>query len=392
MAMPAKSVDVAVIGGGAIGAGIAYYLRNRPQAPSVAVFERDPSYGKASTPRASGGVRRLFSLPENIALSNYSIPFFENFHDTMAVDGVAADIGFKKGGYLFIAGANGARTLEQNAKIQREHGVELDLLDRAEIKRRFPSMHVDDLALAAHSRQDGWLDPNSVLQGFRRKAQSLGAQFAGVEAVGFVRQGRLVRSVQLAGGGEVNADWVVNAAGAWAGEICRLMGIAAPISPMRRFEHYFESAHRFEPLPYIKDINRLAFRPEGKGFTGGVPNLDEPRGFNFEIDHGYFERVVWPALAHRFPGFERTKERNVMPGLYDQNELDGNAIVGPCNGVCENFVMAAGFSGHGLMHAPGVGRAVSELILDGGYRSIDLARLGWSRIARNEPYPERGII
>jgi FAD-dependent oxidoreductase domain-containing protein 1 len=81
-----------------------------------------------------------------------------------------------------------------------------------------------------------------------------------------------------------------------------------------------------------------------------------------------------------------------MAGLYDQNEFDGNGIIGPFEGQCENFLMAAGFSGHGLMHAPGVGRAISELIVDGGYRTIDLASLGWSRIARNEPYRERGII
>jgi len=166
----------------------------------------------------------------------------------------------------------------------------------------------------------------------------------------------------------------------------------SPIRPMRRFEHFFECETAIEPLPYVKDLDRLAFRPEGSGYTGGVPDGDEPRGFNFDIDHGYFERVVWPALAHRFPAFERTKERSVMAGLYDQNELDGNAIIGPWSGCCGNFLMAAGFSGHGLMHAPGVGRAIAELIVDGRYVTIDLRRLGWDRVERNEPYRERGIL
>lgn len=384
--------DIVVIGGGAIGASVAYFLRTRPNPPRVTVIEPDPTYAKASTPRASGGVRRLFSGPENIALSNFSIPFFERFAEEMAIDGERAEIGYHRGGYLFIVGENGAHILESNAKVQTKLGVRLDVLTPSEIKDRFPSMRVDDLALAAHSIDDGWLDPNSVLHGFRRKARQLGATFIVDRVVALHSHDDRIRSVELESGTQIAADWVVNAAGAWAGEICRMIGMAAPIAPMRRFEHYFESEYRFEPLPYVKDLNRLAFRPEGKGFTGGVPDGDEPRGFNFETDHGYFERVVWPALAHRFPGFERTREKNVMPGLYDQNELDGNAIIGPWVGGCENFIMAAGFSGHGLMHAPGVGRAISELIIDGSYQTIDLTRLGWARVANNEPYRELGIL
>ncbi|NTI46187.1 FAD-dependent oxidoreductase [Rhizobium rhizogenes] len=82
--------DIVIIGGGAIGAAVAYFLKRTDASISVTVIERDPTYNLASTPRASGGVRRLFSLPENIALSNYSIPFFDDFAETMAVDGVPA--------------------------------------------------------------------------------------------------------------------------------------------------------------------------------------------------------------------------------------------------------------------------------------------------------------
>jgi FAD-dependent oxidoreductase domain-containing protein 1 len=81
-----------------------------------------------------------------------------------------------------------------------------------------------------------------------------------------------------------------------------------------------------------------------------------------------------------------------MSGLYDQNELDANMIIGPWTGHLENFYLLAGFSGHGLMHAPGSGRAIAELILDGGYQTIDLSRFGLQRIADNRPYRERGII
>ena len=205
-------------------------------------------------------------------------------------------------------------------------------------------------------------------------------------------EGKIVRRVVLASGAKIECGAVINAAGAWAKEICAMVGWTVPIEPLRRFEHYFECEEPIEPLPYVKDTARLAFRPEGKGYTGGVPTLKEPRGYNFDVDHYYFENVVWPALAARFPQFERTKEKNCMPGLYDQNDFDGNAILGPWAGRIENFYLAAGFSGHGLMHAPGCGRALAELILDGSFQTIDLANLGWSRVEKGKPYAERGII
>lgn len=385
-------VDVAIIGGGAIGAAAAYFLRSHPRAGRVAVIERDTSYQLASTPRASGGVRRLFSLPENIALSNYSIPFFERFDAEMAVDGERPAINFRKGGYLFIVPPAAARVLERNFEIQKANGVHVEWLERKDLKARFPSMTVDDLGAGVLSPDDGWLDPYGVLQGLREKSKALGAEFVNDEVVGLDVERRRIRAIRLKSGQTLQAEAVINAAGAWAKEICAMAGWMVPIEPMRRYEHYFEAAEAIEPLPYIKDVHRLAFRPEGKGYSGGVPKLDEPRGYNFDVDHDYFQQVVWPALAARFPQFERSKEKNTMSGLYDQNEFDATPIVGSWTGKLDNFYLMAGFSGHGLMHAPGCGRAIAELILDGSYRTIDLARFGWARIAEGRRCAEDGIV
>jgi FAD-dependent oxidoreductase domain-containing protein 1 len=271
-------------------------------------------------------------------------------------------------------------------------GVNVVWLEPDALKHKFPSMNVSDLGAAVHSPDDGWLDPHSVLQGFRKKARSLGANYLAEEVAALERSGDRVTKARLGSGLEVQADWFVNAAGAWAKEICGMLDIAVPIEPLRRYEHYFECEDAIEPLPYLKDTARLAFRPEGKGYSGGVPTLDEPRGYNFEVDHNYFEDVVWPALAHRFAAFEKTRVRNTLPGLYDQNDFDGNVIIGPGAGGLANFQMLAGFSGHGLMHAPGCGRAMAELILTGRYQTIDLARLGWRRLRDGAPLRERGII
>ncbi|WP_242216768.1 NAD(P)/FAD-dependent oxidoreductase [Shinella zoogloeoides] len=384
--------DIVIVGGGAIGAALAYFLKTQDPSVGVTVIERDPTYNLASTPRASGGVRRLFSLPENIALSNFSIPFFDNFSETMAVDGEKAEIGLKKNGYLFIVPPSARDMLKSNFETETEMGCNVVWLEPDELKHKFPSMNVSDLGAAVHSPDDGWLDPHSVLMGFRKKARSLGADFVADEVTGFDRQGNAVLRAHLKSGAQIEASQFVNAAGAWAKDLCAMLGFKVPIEPLRRFEHYFESEEPIEPLPYLKDPERLAFRPEGKGYSGGVPTLEEPRGYNFDVDHDYFENVVWPALAHRFPQFEKTKCKNTLPGLYDQNDLDGNVIMGPGADGLENFHMLAGFSGHGLMHAPGCGLAMAELLLRGRYETMDLTRFGWQRVIDNAPLRERGII
>jgi FAD-dependent oxidoreductase domain-containing protein 1 len=384
--------DVTIVGGGAIGMATAYYLKVADSGCRVALVERDPAYTLASTPRASGGVRRLFALPENIELSNFSIPVFQAFPELMAVDGERPDIGFRKNGYLFIVPPGGTGTLRANFERQRRHGVNVEWLEPADLAARFPSMRVDDLGAAVQSHDDGWLDPYAALMALRRKVRSLGVTLMQDEVMAIERDGRLVRSVTLKSGATLPTANVVNAAGAWAPQVSAMVSMKVPITPLRRFEHYFECEEAIEPLPYLKDVNRLAFRPEGRGYSGGVPTLQEPRGYNFEADHNYFENVVWPALAYRFPQFERTRCKATLPGLYDQNDLDGNPIIGPWTGECETFYMAAGFSGHGLMHAPATGRALAELILKGRFETLDLTRLGWQRIADGRPYAEEGII
>jgi FAD-dependent oxidoreductase domain-containing protein 1 len=390
--MATTKTDITIIGGGAIGASIAYFLKTMAPTLGVTVVERDPTYARASTPRASGGFRRLFSLPENIALSNFSIPFFEKFPNTMALDGTPAEIGLKKNGYIFIVPPSSIDVLKMSYDTERSMGCNVIWLEPDEIKHRFPSMNVEDLGGAVLSPDDGWLDPYSVLMGFRKKAQSLGATFLAEEVTNMKRSGTRVTALITSKGSRIEAEHYINAAGAWAKEICTMLGFSVPIEPLRRYEHYFECEDAIEPLPLLKDVNRLAFRPEGKGYSGGVPTLAEPRAYNFETDHDYFENVVWPALAHRFPQFERTKCKATLPGLYDQNDFDGNVIIGPGADGLGNFHMLAGFSGHGLMHAPGCGLSMAELILKGRFETLDLKRFGWQRIKDNTPLPERGII
>jgi glycine/D-amino acid oxidase-like deaminating enzyme len=385
--------DVLIIGGAIVGSSVAYFLKQRDPAIEIAVIEPDPTYEFASTVRASGGARRLFSCPENIAMSNFSIDFIKHFPETMAIDGKPAPIGWIEQGYLFIVDDKNMRMLEENAQTQTALGAEVLLLDRQGLRDRFPSMHVDDLAGGAYSPGDGWCDPNSFLQGMRKKARSLGVEYIRDKVVSLAQTGTAVTGAALESGRTLSADVFVNAAGAWSSGICDMVGMPLPISPLRRFEHYFTGHRKIEALPYVKDLARLAFRPEGQGYSGGLVNSDEPRGFNFEVDHDYFERVVWPALAHRFPAaFEGARCHRTWSGLYEQSELDGNPIIGNSQGKLENFYVVSGFSGHGMMHAPAAGRGIAELITAGRFETIDLGRLGYQRVENNAPYPERGIL
>lgn len=386
--------DVLIAGGGIVGCYVAYFLKQRDPAIEVAVIEPDPAYEYASTLRASGGARRLFSCPENIEMSNFSIERIKNFPTEMSVGEDPAPIDWVEQGYLFVvSGADAVRMLEENARVQRSLGADIQLLDRKELKRLLPSMHVDDLDGAAYSPKDGWCDPNSFLQGTRKRDKSLGVEFITDRVSGFTLSDGKITAATLSSGATLEADFFVNAAGAWSSHISAMAGMHLPVSPLRRFEHYFTGHRQIEPLPYVKDMNRLAFRSEGQGFSGGLVNSHEPRGFNFDVDHSYFEDVVWPSLAHRFPAaFEGAKCHRTWSGLYEQCELDGNPIIGNWVGNHENFFVVAGFSGHGMMHAPAAGRGIAELISKGRFETIDLSRLGYARVLNHDPYPERGIL
>ena len=392
--MPETSkCDIAVIGGGLVGCAAAYFIKSADPAADVIVVEPDPTYEFASTPKASGGCRVQFTCPENIELSKYSMEFIKSFSSLMAVSGHASpDIGWVEGGYLFIVPPEHVSALNSNVRLQQALGCVVNLMTPSELKDKFPSMNVSDLGAGAHSPGDGWCDPNSLLWGFRKKADSLGCKFVKGRVASMHSDAHKVKWLVIDNGERILAESFVNAAGAWAGQVAAMAGMSLPVSPMKRYEHFFTAGSAMERLPYVKDIARLAFRSEGNGFSGGLVDGSAKRGFDFEVDHSYFERVVWPAAAHRFPPLEAARCHHTWAGLYEECELDGNAIIGAWNNGLANLYTVAGFSGHGMMHAPGAGRAVAELVLTGRFQSIDLVRFGYERVEKNAPYPETGIL
>jgi FAD-dependent oxidoreductase domain-containing protein 1 len=390
------STDVIIVGGGVIGSAVAYFLKGWVKYPgSVLVVEKDPTYERASTPRSVGGIRQQFSTPENIGMSIFGAQFVRSAGEHLGVDGEQPEIPFVEQGYLFLATAAGMPILRQNHEAQRAAGAEIALLDRAELEKRFPWLNTEGLEGGGFGlKNEGWIDPYSLLQAFRRKARALGVTYVKDEVVGIERSGARVTAVTLKEGGRVACATLVNAAGAHAPEIAALAGVALPVRPRKRFVYVFDCR---EPglagAPLTIDPTGVYFRPEGASFICGVSPAEDrdPDCLDLEVEYDLFEEVVWPTLAHRVPAFESIKLQRAWAGLYDYNTLDQNAILGP-HPELPNFHAANGFSGHGLQQSPAVGRAIAELIAYGRFRSLDLGRFSYERVLAGRPLRELNVV
>lgn len=387
--------DIAIIGGGIMGSAAAYFLSKSGQAGNVVVIEPDPGYQHATTPQGAGGVRQQFSVAENIDQSRNSLEFYKNWETHMAGVPDLPDLNFREEGYLFVVTKEGEATLRRNQARQERHGVDAQLISYNEVRRRFPSINRDDIVLGCHTPDDGWIDPNAGLWGFRRAAEHFGAEYIRARVSGIESDATKVRSMTLDSGQVIEADFVINTAGPWAAQIAEMTGAHLPVVPMCRVQHFWKCAHEIEPLPLVKDESGMFFRPEGDGFAGGRPSFDIAPGFVDDIYSGffanYFEETIWPMMAALVPKFEDLKLQRSWFGHYAQNTLDGNMIIGKYSPGHDNIITACGFSGHGIMHAPAVGRALSELALTGRYQSLDLARLEYARVEQNAPLAEIGI-
>jgi FAD-dependent oxidoreductase domain-containing protein 1 len=390
------SADVVIVGGGIVGSAVAYFLSIDPAFAGrrIVLVERDPSYTEASTSRSAGGLRQQFSTPENIALSQFTLSLIR---DIKTVFGPEADVSFREQGYLITASASGRPLLAHNVAIQQSHGADIVLLEGAGLARQFPWLQTEGIAAAAFGRSgEGWFDPPSLALLLRNAAKTHGVVVLHDRVTGIDAKDR-VDAVRLSGGGRLGCGALVNAAGAWAGVLAGLAGVPLPVEPRKRYVYVIDCRDAPEALrrgPLTVDPTGVWFRPEGRFFIcGKSPDEgEEPRAADLDhIDHAFFENEIWPRLAARVPAFESVKVVNAWAGYYDYNTLDQNAVIGP-HPQLANFYFANGFSGHGAQQGAAAGRAVAEIIVHGAYRTIDLTRLGYGRIAAGKPLLEQNVI
>ena len=387
-----------IVGGGAIGSAVACFLTSEGGF-DVTVIERDFTYAKASSALSASSIRQQFSSPVNIRMSQFGIEFLRGIGDLLQVDGERPDIGLVEPGYLYLASQAGVGQLTRNHALQREHRVDVELLLPEKLRSRFPWLCSDGIAAACLGvTGEGWFDGYSVLQAFRRKARVQGARYVQADASGFDRDAATgkICAVRVRREGReesVPCDVAVNAAGPWAAAVAGWAGIELPVRARRRSVFSFSCPSALPGCPLVIDTSGIWFRPEGTGFICGFAppahlDLDEPP---LDVEHGAFDEVVWPALAARVPAFEAIRLGGAWAGYYEMNTFDHNAILG-LHPACGNLYFAAGFSGHGLQHAPAAGRGIAELIRDGGYRSLDLSDLGFERILQGRPLLEQNVI
>ena len=371
-----RTADVVIIGGGVIGASIAYHLTLK-RAGKIVLVEKG-QLGEGSTSRCAGGIRTQFSTEINIRFSLESLKTFDRFKEEFGIDP-----DFRRIGYLFLAASEREwEVFRENIGLQNRFGIPVELLESPEIAKRWPYLRTDDIRGGTFCPWDGYAGPSEVLSGFVAGAKKGGAKiYEGVEVTGIsVGSGRVAGV--LTTGGEISAPIVVNAAGPHAARIGEMAGAKVPVKPLRR-QIFITAPFRLSdrPIPLTIDFHRgWYFRPEVDGFLLSGP-LDREPSFNLNID--YEARVEASENAtYRVPAFEKARIARGWAGLYEISP-DNHAILGPYPGI-EGFILANGFSGHGFQHSPVVGKVIAEVIAEGKATTIDIAPLSIGRFERGE--------
>jgi len=384
------TADVVIIGGGCMGASVAYHLARRGVA-DVVLVEREAVLGAGSTGRNAGGVRHQFSHEANVRLSIESIRLLERFEDE-----VGAAIDFHQHGYLFLLSemAN-VQAFSRHVETQQGLGVDVEWLTPEAAAQLAPGLEVDGVRAATFCARDGIADPNGVTMGFARAAQAAGVEIRReTEVTGIaVEHGRLA-AVET-NRGRIATAVVVNAAGPWARLIGAMAGVEAPITPVRR--HIFIAARPAggwagrapeSRLMVIDFETTFYFHREGAGLLFGMGDAGERPGFDTTVQWDFLERVT-PVAARRLPVLGDAAISHAWAGLYEMTP-DAMPIIGPAREV-EGFYLIAGFSGHGFQHSPAAGRILADLIA-GRDPGFDLSPFALERFARGAGTGEHHVV
>jgi sarcosine oxidase subunit beta len=381
-----KTADVVIIGGGVMGTSTAYHLARRG-VKNVVLVEKESFFGVMSTGQCAGGIRHQFSSEINIRLSLESIRMLERFPEEMG-----QDIDLRFIGYFFLlTHEEDVAAFRKNVALQHSLGVMTEWLEPHDIARRLPLMNLEGVQAATVYERDGLIDPSSLVQGYVTNARRLGARlFTDAEAVGIRLDAERIEAVET-NQGVIQTPVVVNAAGAWAPQIGRMVGVDIPIQPVRRQIVVTTPIPQLPPdFPFVIFFHEsLYFHPEGEGILTGKSNPNETPGYKLDVDPDW-EMVHMDEAMHRLPILEKAGLLSHWAGLYEVTP-DAHPILGRIS-TLEGLYLMAGFSGHGLMHGPVVGLLMAEEILDGGAHTVNIDPFRYDRFLRGELRPEYNVV
>jgi len=377
------STKAVVIGGGLIGLSIARALTERGLT-DVLVLERH-SLASGGTGKSSGIFRAHYGVPSIAAMAWRSLPVFEELGD---------EVGFRQVGYTVIVGEENIEPLKANTEMHQGLGIDVDLIDNSELKRLWPMMEVDDVALASYEPRGGFADATQLALHYGQRARAHGAQIRQNTPVArILTEGDSVIGVELDGGEVINADLVIVASGWWSQKLLADLGIDFPIEAYRSELIIVDAGEPLPNLPVVSDLVSLQYcRLEGSGqfLVGNSDHADFQKKF---VDPDHYSNVASEAsimtyvekVMHRFPGFPDPSVTHTYAGVYDVPP-DWNPVIAPVGNI-DGLILCAGFAGHGFKISPAVGDLVADLVLEGesADRDIPASDFRLERFAEGTP-------
>ena len=372
-----ETYDAIVVGAGVMGASIAYNLSQRGL--KVLILERQ-SVAVGATGASSGLVRMHYDIEVDSALAWQSFHFFRNWRER-----IGGECGFHRTGFLQIVSPDKNDQLRGNVEMQKRIGILTDVLTAAEVKMIAPMFKTGDFELAAYEPESGYADPVLTTNSFIANAKAYGSVLMqDCEVTGIRVSGGKVAGVD-SGRGSFDAPIIVNCAGTFADRIGRMVDVEIPLDTWSHDVAFVKRPAKVGMHPtVIDDSLSMYFRPEGELTLIGLEDynrMSEPPESDLgRVDPEFVMRAI-DRICERIDGMEEGSLHSTHVGR-DGLTPDQRAIIahaGPAG-----FHIACGFSGTGFKLSPAVGVCMSELILDGGAKLVDISSLDLGRFARGE--------
>ncbi len=342
--------------------------------------------GQGATAACAGGIRAQFSTEINIRIGMEAKRVLARFVEET---GQTAD--FRAVGYLFLLTTEDERSHFKTAvQLQRRLGLQdVVELEPAEARGMVAGLQTDDLCGATFCPSDGLAGPNEVTYGFADAARRHGTvimEDTPLEA--FLMSGKTVTGVRTPSG-EIEGAETVICAGPWSAPVGAMLGLRLPIVPSRRqvfVTEPFTGIRRNSPMT-IDFHTSFYFHPEGEGVLFGMSDPATPPGEDTRVDWSFLDRITAVA-QRRWPPLLDSSVKTAWAGLYE-NTPDFQPLIGPLQ---PGLWIAGGFSGHGFMMAPVVGRWLADWIA-GGAPPTDLSAFAPARFAAGANIePERNVV